>query len=197
MGGYKAGSFLWCVFNEDTQTYCIIDIIDQHVVITNHRNFIPYMVILRHRDDCDVILSRAILAVEHMHRVSVSSLGSPVTGDQIAIHLHQLSDVHTDDIILHGIKPSNLQYDWTQSDAIKFHRFELMKGDLLQVVWTSYSVVSRRGAMKYDLRSRTVHFTVQNDGENTFTLGTSNMAPFRIVQWIESPVISSPVKSTI
>ncbi|MCM1230259.1 MAG: hypothetical protein NC489_09000 [Ruminococcus flavefaciens] len=64
----------------------------------------------------------------------------------------------------------DFDYDWTRDDTIKFHEFELMKGDLIQIVWNSYTVMARRGAHKYDIRDKTEHTTVKADGEQIFTL---------------------------
>lgn len=124
-------------------------------------------------------ITRLVTPIEHQYWYEVQTDGETIVKvpefDRHSMKINYINYGQT--VLLYG---RDFEYDWTQSDAIKFHRFELMKGDLLQVVWTSYSVVSRRGAMKYDLRSRTVHFTVQNDGENTFTLPSDVESATRI-----------------
>ena len=64
----------------------------------------------------------------------------------------------------------DFDYDWTKDDTVKFHTFSLMKGDVVQFKWNSYTVMARRGAHKYDIRDKAEHFEVKEDGQKVFEL---------------------------
>lgn len=64
----------------------------------------------------------------------------------------------------------DFDYEWTKDDTIKLYGFSLMKDDIVQFKWVSYTVMARRGAHKYDIREKTEHYTVKEDGQQIFDL---------------------------
>lgn len=114
-------------------------------------------------------LTRLVTPIEHQYWYEAQTDGeSIVVIPEFDRHTMKINYInYGQSMLLYG---RDFDFDWNQSNAIKFHRFNLVKGDLLQIVWTSYSVTTRRGTMKYDLRSKTIHTTVEKDGEQTFVL---------------------------
>lgn len=114
-------------------------------------------------------LTRLVTPIEHNYWYEAQTDGETlVVVPEFDRHTMKINYINYGQTML--IYGKDFEFDWNRKDTINFNRFTLSKGDIIQIVWTSYSVTTRRGTMKYDLKSRTIHTVVSRDGEQNFEL---------------------------
>lgn len=71
------------------------------------------------------------------------------------------------------VRTRDYEFDWATMDCIKLLNIEMVKGDIIEFRWTSYTVIAKRGGHKYDLVPETKHIVCEKDEETIFMLPTS------------------------